>query len=81
MERHDDRTMADMAHVAGLIAGKAHKNPFDFGFDIITTTTHKTLRGPRGGMILTREAELGKKMDKSVFPGFQGGPIMQMVAA
>ncbi len=74
-------TMADMAHVAGLIAGKAHKNPFDFGFDIITTTTHKTLRGPRGGMILTREAELGKKMDKSVFPGFQGGPIMQMVAA
>jgi glycine hydroxymethyltransferase len=74
-------TMADMAHVAGLIAGGAHKNPFDFGFDIITTTTHKTLRGPRGGMILTREEELGKKIDKSVFPGFQGGPIMQMVAA
>lgn len=74
-------TMADMAHIAGLIAGKQLRNPFHDGFDIITTTTHKTLRGPRGGMILTREAELGKKMDKSVFPGFQGGPIMQMVAA
>lgn len=74
-------TMADMAHIAGLIAGKAARNPFDDGFDIITTTTHKSLRGPRGGMIMTREAELGKKIDKSVFPGFQGGPIMQMVAA
>ncbi len=74
-------TMADMAHIAGLIAGKQLRNPFHDGFDIITTTTHKTLRGPRGGMILTRDAELGKKMDKSVFPGFQGGPIMQMVAA
>ena len=74
-------TMADMAHIAGLIAGKAARNPFDDGFDIITTTTHKTLRGPRGGMILTREAQLGKKIDKSVFPGFQGGPIMQMIAA
>jgi len=74
-------TVADMAHIAGLIAGKQLRNPFDDGFDVITTTTHKTLRGPRGGMILTRDAELGKKMDKSVFPGFQGGPIMQMVAA
>lgn len=74
-------TMADMAHVAGLIAGKALRNPFDDGFDVITTTTHKSLRGPRGGMILTRTPELGKKIDKSVFPGFQGGPIMQMVAA
>ncbi len=74
-------TMADMAHIAGLIAGKQLRNPFDDGFDIITTTTHKTLRGPRGGMILCRDAELGKKMDKSVFPGFQGGPIMQMIAA
>lgn len=75
-------TMADMAHVAGLIAGKAHRNPFDDGFDIITTTTHKTLRGPRGGMILCREkGDLSKKIDKSVFPGFQGGPIMQMIAA
>lgn len=74
-------TVADMAHIAGLIAGKQLRNPFDDGFDVITTTTHKTLRGPRGGMIMTREAELGKKMDKSVFPGFQGGPIMQMIAA
>ncbi|HLC75704.1 MAG TPA: serine hydroxymethyltransferase [Candidatus Peribacterales bacterium] len=74
-------TIMDMAHVAGLIAGGAHKNPFDFGFDVCLTTTHKTLRGPRGGMILTREVELGKKIDKMVFPGFQGGPIMQMVAA
>ncbi len=74
-------TVADMAHIAGLIAGKQLRNPFDDGFDVITTTTHKTLRGPRGGMILCREEELGKKIDKSVFPGFQGGPIMQMVAA
>lgn len=74
-------TMADIAHIAGLIAGKALRNPFDDGFDVITTTTHKSLRGPRGGMILTREAALGKKIDKSVFPGLQGGPIMQMVAA
>lgn len=74
-------TVMDMAHIAGLIAGKALRNPFDDGFDVITTTTHKTLRGPRGGMILTREEALGKKIDKSVFPGFQGGPIMQMIAA
>jgi len=73
--------VADMAHIAGLIAGRQLRNPFDDGFDVITTTTHKTLRGPRGGMILTREEALGKKIDKSVFPGFQGGPIMQMVAA
>ena len=75
-------TVMDAAHIAGLIAGKACKNPFDYGFDIITTTTHKTLRGPRGGMILTRESEdYAKKIDKSVFPGFQGGPIMNTVAA
>lgn len=74
-------TVADMAHIAGLIAGKQLRNPFDDGFDVITTTTHKTLRGPRGGMIMTRDPELGKKIDKSVFPGFQGGPIMQMIAA
>lgn len=73
--------VADMAHIAGLIAGKQLRNPFDDGFDVILTTTHKTLRGPRGGMILTRDAALGKKIDKSVFPGFQGGPIMQMIAA
>jgi len=72
----------DIAHIAGLIAGKAVKNPFDYGFDIMTTTTHKTLRGPRGGMILTREdEELAKKIDKSVFPGFQGGPLMNTIAA
>ncbi len=74
-------TVADMAHIAGMIAGKALRNPFHDGFDVITTTTHKTLRGPRGGMILSRTEEMGKKIDKSVFPGFQGGPIMQMVAA
>lgn len=75
-------TMADMAHIAGLIAAKALPNPFDFGFDIITTTTHKTLRGPRGGMILTRESEeIAKKIDKSIFPGIQGGPHMHTIAA
>jgi len=74
--------IADMAHIAGLIAGKAVKNPFDYGFDIILTTTHKTLRGPRGGMILIKDnEELAKKIDKSVFPGFQGGPIMNTIAA
>jgi len=72
----------DAAHIAGLIAGKAVKNPFDYGFDIMTTTTHKTLRGPRGGMILTRDnEEIAKKIDKAVFPGFQGGPIMNTIAA
>ncbi len=72
----------DIAHIAGLIAGKAVKNPFDYGFDIMTTTTHKTLRGPRGGMILTRDSEeIAKKIDKAVFPGFQGGPLMNAVAA
>lgn len=72
----------DIAHIAGLIAGKAAKNPFDYGFDIMTTTTHKTLRGPRGGMILTREDEaFAKKIDKSVFPGLQGGPLMHNIAA
>ena len=74
--------IADMAHIAGLIAGKAAKNPFDYGFDIILTTTHKTLRGPRGGMILIKDnEELAKKIDKSVFPGFQGGPLMNTIAA
>jgi len=72
----------DIAHIAGLIAGKAMKNPFDYGFDVMTTTTHKTLRGPRGGMILTREnADLAKKIDKSIFPGLQGGPLMNTIAA
>ncbi|MDO8231887.1 MAG: serine hydroxymethyltransferase [bacterium] len=72
----------DTAHIAGLVAGKAVKNPFDYGFDVMTTTTHKTLRGPRGGMILTRESEdLAKRIDKAVFPGFQGGPHMHQIAA
>jgi glycine hydroxymethyltransferase len=75
-------TMADIAHIAGLIAGKALKNPFDFGFDVMTSTTHKTLRGPRGGIILVREnEELFKKINKAVFPGFQGGPHMHQIAA
>ena len=72
----------DAAHIAGLIVGGVHKNPFDAGFDVITTTTHKTLRGPRGGIILTRESEeIAKKIDKALFPGFQGGPLMHVVAA
>ena len=75
-------TMADMAHIAGLIAAGALRNPFDDGFDIITTTTHKTLRGPRGGMILTRESEeIAKRIDKAIFPGIQGGPHMHTIAA
>jgi glycine hydroxymethyltransferase len=75
-------TVADMAHIAGLIAGGVARNPFDDGFDVITTTTHKTLRGPRGGMILTRvDEEIAKKINKAVFPGLQGGPHMNLVAA
>lgn len=74
-------TVADMAHIAGLIAGGVARNPFDDGFDVITTTTHKTLRGPRGGMILVREdEEIAKKINKAVFPGLQGGPHMNVVA-
>ena len=74
--------MMDAAHIAGLIAGGAHKNPFDYGFDVMTTTTHKTLRGPRGGLILThKNADIAKKIDKSVFPGLQGGPLMHQIAA
>ena len=74
-------TVADMAHIAGLIAGGVARNPFDDGFDVITTTTHKTLRGPRGGMILTRESEeIAMKINKAVFPGLQGGPHMNLVA-
>ncbi|PIR83103.1 serine hydroxymethyltransferase [Candidatus Kaiserbacteria bacterium CG10_big_fil_rev_8_21_14_0_10_56_12] len=72
----------DIAHIAGLIAGGAAKNPFDYGFDLMTTTTHKTLRGPRGGMILTRDSEdLAKRIDKTLFPGLQGGPHMHQIAA
>ena len=65
-------TMADMAHIAGLIAAGVLRNPFDDGFDVITSTTHKTLRGPRGGLILTREnEEIAKKIDKAIFQGFK----------
>lgn len=72
----------DAAHIAGLIAGKALPNPFDYGFDVISTTTHKTLRGPRGGMLLTREdSVVAKKIDAAVFPGLQGGPHMQQITA
>jgi len=75
-------TMADTAHIAGLIAAGVLRNPFDDGFDIITSTTHKTLRGPRGGLILTRESEeIAKKIDKAIFPGIQGGPHMHTIAA
>lgn len=74
--------VADVAHIAGLIAGGAQENPFAHGFDVMTTTTHKTLRGPRGGMVLVRESEeLARAIDKAVFPGFQGGPHMHQIAA
>lgn len=74
--------MADVAHIAGLIAGGVHHNPFAAGFDLMTTTTHKTLRGPRGGMVLVRESEeIAKKIDKTIFPGLQGGPHMHLIAA
>ncbi|HIG44279.1 MAG: serine hydroxymethyltransferase [bacterium] len=73
-------TMTDASHFGGLVAGGAMKNPFDFGFDIVTTTTHKSLRGPRGGMVLCKK-EFASKIDKSVFPGLQGGPHMNVIAA
>lgn len=71
--------MVDMAHIAGLVAVGLHPNPVEYA-DFVTTTTHKTLRGPRGGMILCKE-EFGKKIDKSIFPGIQGGPLMHVIAA
>lgn len=75
-------TVADVAHITGLIAGGVAKNPFDHGFDVMTMTTHKSLRGPRGGMIVVRESEeLAKRINSSVFPGMQGGPHMHAVAA
>ena len=72
--------MCDMAHFAGLVAGGVHPNPLEHAH-VVTTTTHKTLRGPRGGMILSRDAELGKKINSAVFPGLQGGPLMHVIAA
>lgn len=74
------KLMVDMAHFAGLVAGGVHANPLDFA-DVVTTTTHKTLRGPRGGMILSNDTDLGKKFNSSVFPGLQGGPLMHVIAA
>ena len=72
--------LADIAHIAGLVATGLHPDPIPY-CDVVTTTTHKTLRGPRGGLILTRDAELGKKLDKAVFPGSQGGPLEHVIAA
>jgi glycine hydroxymethyltransferase len=72
--------LADIAHIAGLVVTGHHPNPIPY-CDVVTTTTHKTLRGPRGGLILTRDPELGKKFDKGVFPGSQGGPLEHVVAA
>jgi glycine hydroxymethyltransferase len=72
--------MVDMAHFAGLVAGGVHPSPIDHAH-VVTTTTHKTLRGPRGGMILSRDADLGKKINSAVFPGLQGGPLMHVIAA
>lgn len=71
--------VADVAHVAGLVVAGEYANPFPYA-DIVTTTTHKTLRGPRGGLILTSNEEYAKKIDKAVFPGMQGGPLMQVIA-
>ena len=69
-----------MARIAGLVATNLHPSPFPYA-DVVTTTTHKTLRGPRGGMILTNNEELAKKIDKAVFPGIQGGPLMHVIGA
>ena len=82
-ESHDGERpyyMVDMAHVAGLIAGGAHPSPFPYA-DVVTSTTHKTLRGPRGGLILTNSEEIIKKINKAVFPGIQGGPLEHIIAA
>ena len=72
--------MADVAHIAGLVVGGVHPSPFPHAH-VVTTTTHKTLRGPRGGLILTNDEELTKAINRSVFPGSQGGPLMHIVAA
>jgi glycine hydroxymethyltransferase len=72
--------MVDMAHFAGLVAGGVHPNPIEHAH-VVTTTTHKTLRGPRGGMILSRDVDLGKKINSAIFPGLQGGPLMHVIAA
>jgi glycine hydroxymethyltransferase len=72
--------MVDMAHIAGLVAAGLHPNPLPYA-DVVTSTTHKTLRGPRGGLILCKNAEFGKQFNKAIFPGIQGGPLMHVIAA
>ncbi len=72
--------MVDMAHIAGLVAAGEHPSPMDYA-DVVTTTTHKTLRGPRGGLILTKDPEFGMQFNKAIFPGIQGGPLMHTIAA
>ena len=72
--------LVDMAHIAGLVAAGLHQNPVPYA-DVVTTTTHKTLRGPRGGLILCKDAEFGKQFNKAIFPGIQGGPLMHTIAA
>jgi glycine hydroxymethyltransferase len=76
----DAKLMVDMAHFAGLVAGGAHPTPFGHAH-VVTTTTHKTLRGPRGGMVLTDDEAIAKKINSAVFPGLQGGPLMHVIAA
>ena len=72
--------MVDMAHIAGLVAAGLHPSPLPFA-DVVTTTTHKTLRGPRGGLILTNSEDMAKKINKAIFPGIQGGPLLHIIAA
>ena len=72
--------MVDMAHIAGLVAAGLHPNPIEYA-DVVTSTTHKTLRGPRGGIILTNNEEISKKVNKTIFPGIQGGPLVHIIAA
>ncbi len=79
-ERVGAKLMVDMAHFAGLVAGGVHPSPLPYA-DVVTSTTHKTLRGPRGGLILCNDPDLGKKFNSAIFPGLQGGPLMHVIAA